>query len=199
MRAFRAALLGLSALMLAAAGPRSADPDWPCVQRLVPTLTAGTLWSGHEAGGDWRADPRVAGIVAAVAPRPVSVQEGAARLEQFVATVPAADRPAVLAQVFAGLVDQTNVERAEVIDRLRGIARRQRRMTEMTSGVTAELRSLPPDAPAAQRDEVVSRRAFLIREYEEIERTIRYACEAPVQMEAKLGTLVQVLQRGLAD
>ncbi len=196
MSALRAVLLGLSALALGAAGP-PADPDWPCVQRLVPTLTAGTLWGGHDAGADWRTEPAVAAVVAAVAPRGISAQEGVARLDRFVATVPPADRPAVLAQVFAGLVDETNVQRAQVIGRLHDIARRQRSMTEMTSRITAELRALPADAPAAQREEVVGRRAFLIREYEEIERTIRYACEAPVQMEAKLGTIAQALQRGL--
>jgi len=199
MTTFRPVLLGLSAVLLAAAGPPPADPDWPCVQRLVPTLTANTLWGGHEAADDWRADPQVASVVMAVAPRGVSAQQAKARLEQYVSTVPTPDRPAVLAQVFAGLVDQTNVERSQVIERLRGIARRQRTMTEMTSRITAELRSLPSDAPAPQREEVVNRRAFLIREYEDIERTIRYACEAPVQMEAKLGSLAQILQRELAN
>ncbi len=199
MRRFKAMLLGASALALGAAGPPRADPDWPCVQRLVPNLTAGSIWGGHDAGGDWRANPQVAAIVSAVAARSVSAQNGAARLDQFVATVPVADRPAVLAQVFAGLVDETNAQRAQVIDRLRGIAQRQRAITEMTSRITGELRALPADTSAAQREEVVGRRAFLIREYEEIERTIRYACEVPVQMEAKLGTLAQALQRGLAD
>ncbi len=198
MRPSRAIFLGACALVLGAAGP-PADPDWPCVQRLVPTLTASTLWGGHDAAGDWRADPRVAAVVAAVAPRGVSAQDGATRLDQFMATVPAPDRPAVSAQVFAGLVDETNVQRAQVIDRLRGIAQRQRTLTELTSRITAELRALPADAPAAQREEVVARRGFLIREYEQIERTIRYACDAPVQMESKLGTLAQTLQRGLGD
>ena len=78
------------------------------------------------------------------------------------------------------------------------MARRQRALTELVSKITAELRALPADAPSTQREEIVGRRAFLIREYEEIERTIRYACEVPVQMEAKLGTLAQALQRGLA-
>lgn len=197
MRAFRA-MLGVSVLALGAAGPRN-DPDWPCVQRLVPTLTASTLWGGHDAAGDWRADPKVAAVVAAVAPRGVSAQDGAARLDQFIGAVPAPDRPAVSAQVFAGLVDETNAQRAQVIDRLRGIAQRQRTLTELTSRITAELRALPSDAPAAQREEIISRRGFLIREYEQIERTIRYACETPVQMEAKLGALAQVLQRGLGD
>ena len=194
----RVMLLGVFALAIGAAGP-PADPDWPCMQRLVPTLTASTLWGGHDAAGDWRADPAVAAVVAAVAPRGVSAADGAARLDQFVATVPAADRPAVSAQVFAGLVDETNVQRSQIIDRLRDIARRQRTLTELTSRVTVDLRALPADAPAAQREEIVSRRGFLIREYEQIERTIRYACEAPVQMEQKLGALAQALQRGLGS
>ncbi len=198
MRLSRTIFLGACALVLGAAGP-PADPDWPCVQRLVPTLTASTLWGGHDAVGDWRVESRVAAVVAAAAPRGVSAQDGAARLDQFMATVPAPDRPAVSAQVFAGLVDETNAQRAQVIDRLRGVAQRQRTLTELTSRVTAELRALPADAPAAQREEIVSRRGFLIREYEQIERTIRYACEAPVQMEAKLGALAQALQRGLGD
>ena len=194
----RVMLLGVFALAIGAAGP-PADPDWPCMQRLVPTLTASTLWGGHDAAGDWRADPAVAAVVAAVAPRGVSAADGTARLDQFVATVPAADRPAVSAQVFAGLVDETNVQRSQIIDRLRDIARRQRTLTELTSRVTVDLRALPADAPAAQREEIVSRRGFLIREYEQIERTIRYACEVPVQMEQKLGALAQALQRGLGS
>ncbi len=199
MMVLRAAALGLLALALGAAGPPPADPDWPCVQRLVPKLTAGTLWGGHDAAGDWRADPQVAAIVATVAPRGVSAQDGAGQLERFVATLPGADRPARSALLFAGLVDETNQQRAQVIDRLRGTARRQRALTELTSQITAELRALPADAPPAQREEIVSRRAFLIREYEDIERTIRYACEIPVQMEAKLGALAQALQRGAVD
>ncbi len=197
MAGLRAAGLGLAALALGAAGP-PADPDWPCAQRLVPKLTAAALWGGHDAAGDWRTDPQVAAVVAAVAPRGVSAQDGARQVERYMATLPGADRPARSALLFAGLVDETNGQRAEVIDRLRATARRQRALTELVSKITVELRTLPPDAPAAQREEVVGRQAFLIREYEEIERTVRYACEVPVQMEAKLGTLAQALQRGLA-
>jgi len=199
MMGFRWTWLGLAVLVLGAAGPPPADPDSPCVQRLVPNLTASTLWGGHEAAGDWRTHPRVAEVVAAVAPRAVSAQDGAIRLDQFVATVPVPDRPAEFALVFAGLVDEINAQRAQIIDSLRGIARRQRGITETTSRITAELRALPANAPTAQREEVVGRRAFLVREYEEIEHTIRYACEVPVQMEAKLGILAQALQRGLAQ
>ena len=45
----------------------------------------------------------------------------------------------------------------------------------------------------------MQRRTFLIREYEEIERTIRYACEVPGALEARLGSFAQALQRDLAQ
>lgn len=190
-------LVGFAALALGAAGPPPADPDWPCVQRLVPTLTAGTLWPGHEAAGDWRADPQVAAVVSDTAPRTRPVLQAVARLDAYAATVPAADRPAALSLLFGGLVDETNRQRGEVIERLRGIGRRQRTLTEITGRVSDELRTLPPDAPAAAREEVVQRRTFLIREYEEIGRTIRYACEVPSALEARLGSFAQALQRDL--
>ncbi len=184
--------LVLAGLVLAAAGP-APDPDWPCVQRLVPTLTASTLWGGHEAAGDWRADPRLAAVVPVLARRSLPAPAAAAQLERFVADVPEAERAVRLPELFQGLVDETNTQRAEVIGRLRDRARHQRLLTETVSRITGELRALPPDAEAATREEITTRRTLLIREYDEIERTIRYACEVPVQMEAKLGVLAGVL------
>lgn len=189
--------LAITALLLGAAGPPT-DPDWPCVQRLVPTVTASTLWGGHDAPDDWRADPRLATLVPQLAQRTLPAADAAKTLDAFTATVPEAERPALLPRLFQGLVDETNTQRTDVIDRLHGITRHQRQLTETVSHVTAELRALPKDAPVMERDAVVSRRALMIREYEEIERTIRYACEAPVQMESKLGVLAQSLDRALA-
>ena len=120
-----------------------------------------------------------------------------AALAAFMAGVPAAARAAVADRVFAGLVDETNALRGEVIDRLHDVARRQRDLTKTVAGVTAQLRALPADAALGEREEVVSRRGFLIRDYEEVGRTIRYACEVPVQLEARLGVFAQALQASL--
>lgn len=191
-------VLGACTLLLCAAGPASgADPDWPCVQRLVPNVTLGSLWGGPPPSGDWRQDPAVATIVTAVVPRNRPVESGTAKLEAFVATVPLPERPAKLALVSAGLVDETNVQRTQAIERLRDVARRQRGLTEATTRVTAELRAAPKDAPAGTREEIVGRRAMMIREYEEVGRVIGYSCEVPVLLESRLGQFLQVLQRGL--
>lgn len=192
----RALSLLIAALLLCAAGP-PADPDWPCVQRLVPTLTPGTLWAGHDPTGDWRRDPGVVAMVRAVSPRAVPVEAAAERLSAYTSTLPIPERSEKLAELFAGLVDETNVQRSGIIDRLRTITRRQRLLADTSSRVSAELAALPADTPATQRSEVAERRVLINREYEEVERTIRYACEAPVAMEAKLGTLARALQSSL--
>ena len=181
-------LAGAAAAMAAA----PVDPDWPCVQRLVPSLTAATLWPGQAPTGDWRADPRIAALVRDAADRRRPVDEAARRLEDFVATKPGAE---AVSEVFAGLVDQTNVERGQAIERLRSIARRERALASATDRVTTELEALPATAP--ERDDLTARRTLMIREYEEIGRTIRYSCEIPVDFEARLGRFAQVLQRGL--
>ena len=185
----RSLLLAALAL-LPAAGP--ADPDWPCVQRFVPTLTAATLWPGPQPIGDWRAEPARAALVRDTARRATPVDQAVARLDAYAATKPGAE---ALSEVFGGLVDETNEQRGEAIARLRQIARRQRTLTEATDTLTDKLRSQPANAPG--RADLVASRALMVRQYEEVERTIRYACEIPVAMEARLGRFAQVLRRGL--
>jgi hypothetical protein len=186
----RALLLLVSAAGLCAAGP--ADPDWPCIQRLVPSLTAETLWPGHGAKSDWRADPVAAALVRSVMARGLAVEDGIAQLQRFAASRPGDE---ALAEVFAGLVDESNAERGRSVERLREIARHQRALADATARVTSELNALPADAPPARREEVTSRRALMIRQYEEVQRTIRYSCEIPVEIEGRLGRFAQALQR----
>ena len=64
----------------AAAQTEASDPDWPCVQRLVPTLGAAAYWGGPEPaeGTGWRDDPAASAVVAAAAPRDVDVERGTA-------------------------------------------------------------------------------------------------------------------------
>jgi len=182
------------AVVLGAAGPPPADRDWPCIQRLVPGLTAGTFWAGHGEATDWRGDPAVAALVGQVSSRSRPLEAGSQALQAYVAGLPAAARAGAAETLFAGLVEETNAQRATVIDRLRGIGRRQRELTDTVAAVTTALRALPADAPPATREELTTRRLFLIRTYDEVGRTVRYACEVPVELEARLGAFARALQ-----
>ncbi len=184
----RLLLLGLIAAAPATAA--TAGPDWPCMQRLVPTLTAATLWSGPAPEQDWRADPAIAALVDQTASRSTKLDDAVERLQRFVATDPAIERRA---EVFTGLVERSNAERTQAIDRLRGIARRLHALAEAVGTITSELNDLPADTPLSARADMASRRSLMIREYEDLGRTVRYACEIPVAFETRLGRFGQIL------
>jgi len=186
---------------MVAAAPRSEDPDWPCQQRLVPKLAPAAYWNGPLDGpGDWQADPEIAELVRHLAPRRITVDEGLAAIGAFTNTV-SNDRAHRLALVFRGLLEETDRERADLIQRLKQMGRRQHELAELAGRLAGELDAIPSDATgeaAAKRTDLQQRHDFSARNFEEIQRTIRYACETPVELDARLGAWARALQAAAA-
>jgi hypothetical protein len=180
------------------APPRTEEPDWPCQQRLVPNLTAASYWNGTlDMQGDWQADPEVADLVRHLSPRRMTTEEGLAEIANFAKTV-SKDRPHRLALVFRGLLEETDRQRAGLIERLTQMGRRQRELADLVARLADELNSIPLDATgkaADKRVDVQQRHDFTARNFEEIQRTIRYACETPVTLDARLGAWARALQQ----
>jgi hypothetical protein len=201
-------MIALAAVFAAAAAghsapPRAQDPDWPCQQRLVPKLAAAAYWSGPslEGLGDWHADVEVAGLVERLAPRRVSTQEGLHEIASFARDL-SGDRRRRLTLVFLGLLEETDQERSAVIEQLKQIGRRQRELADLVARLAAERDAIPADAQgeaAAQRVDLVQRHDFTARNFEEIQHTIRYACEIPVELDARLGSWARALQAAAAE
>lgn len=184
------------------AAPRD-DTDWPCQQRLVPILGAGAFWIGPppDSAGDWRAEPRVADLVHHIAPRGVAAEAGVAAIAAFAASLgPDDDKPRLLTLAFAGLLDETNRERADIIARLKELGRRQHELADIASRAAEELRGPPASATgedAARRTDLEQRFAFVTQAFENTQRTMRYACETPVKLEARLGRFAQAIKSHL--
>jgi hypothetical protein len=180
------------------APPRAEEPDWPCQQRLVPNLTAAAYWNGTlDMQGDWQADPEVGNLVRHLSPRRMTTEEGLAEIANFAKTV-SKDRPHRLALVFRGLLEETDRQRAGLIERLTQMGRRQRELADLVARLADELNSIPLDATgkaADKRVDVQQRHDFTARNFEEIQRTIRYACETPVTLDARLGAWARALQQ----
>jgi hypothetical protein len=196
----RAAIAGLLACLLppaAGAAPRGGDPTWPCQQPLVPALSAGTMWSGPplDGIGDWHEAPVAAALVARIAPRSVPAADGTAAIADFNAHLDG-DRPRLISLAFAGLLEETNRQRGEVIERIESLAERQRNLADLIARLGAELDAMP--AAAEGRTELSERLTFTTRAYTELQRTMRYACDVPVQLDARLGAYARALQAGLS-
>jgi hypothetical protein len=159
----------------------------------VPQLAAASYWSGPlDADGDWRADPDVAELVRRLGPRQVTTDEGLGAIAAFAKTA-SADRHH-FALIFRGLLQETDRERAELIERLQQMGHRQRELADLVAQLGDELKAVPPEA-TGQRIDLQQRHDFTVRNFEEIQRTIRYACETPVALDARLGAWARALQR----
>jgi|BEDMetMinimDraft_2_1075160.scaffolds.fasta_scaffold00987_4 hypothetical protein len=181
---------------IAAAAPPAQDPDWPCAQRLVPSLTLATVWSGPApaAGVDWRQDAKMAELVEAVTPRDVPTEEGLARLKSYVESLPAGERAQKLPLLAAALVAATNEERGTLIERLKDLGHRQRLLAQRIEEDEETLtHSSDATLTADDRAGITERHDLLVRSYHDIGETIRYACQAPTELEARLGAYTRLL------
>jgi hypothetical protein len=189
-----------------AQGYRREDPDWPCFQRLMPSLGAASFWNGPNiaAAGDWRQDPAVTALVEKITPRKIAVADGEAAIATFAdAPDPAAqDKATALTRAFAGLLELTNQERGQLIARIKDLGARQRELSNLASHAQEELGAIPVGATgdeAAKRDDLQQRFLYVTQAFESTQRTMRYACDAPVQLEARLGSYARALQARLPD
>ena len=104
--------------------------------------------------------------------------------------------------MFHGLLDETDRERAGLIEQLKEIGRRQRELADLVARLATELNAIPSDGPdeaAAKRTDLQQRHDFTARNFEEIQRTIRYACETPVELDARLGAWARALQKAASE
>jgi hypothetical protein len=193
----------VAAALLVGAGLRAApwqqDPDWPCQQLLVPRLAAASYWNGPplDGLGDWHADPAVGKLVGELAPRRVSTAEGLTAIAAFARSL-SGDRRRRLGLLFLGLLDESNRERTALIAELKEIGRRQRQLAALVARLAAELNAIPADATgkaAARRVDLQQRHDFTAQSFEAIQRTLRYACDAPVALDARLGSWARALQQ----
>ena len=154
-----------------------------------------------EGIGDWHADSEVADLVRRLAPRRVSTQEGLSRITSFARAL-SQDRPRRLSLAFQGLLEETDQARIALIEKLQAIGRRQRELADLVAKLSEELGSIPSEATgdaAVKRADLQQRRDFTARSFEEIQRTIRYACETPVELDARLGAWARALHEAASE
>ncbi len=169
------------------------DPNWPCAQRLVPVLTAGSYMAGSvPAHTAWRDDDKIFPLVTDIVNRDTPDDDAVAKLRAYAGGIPADQRPAAYKLLFSALVDETNDERTLLIRRIEQLGLRQRRMGDVVADISTRVDELPATDP--HHADLAGERDFDVRAFQETQRTMRYACEAPASMERRLGAFAKVLQ-----
>ena len=184
------ALLATSNHALAATGDKD-NPDWPCVQRKVLTLTSTQIWDGPpvEDLRDWSSDPEILKLVPGLVSRRVSMEDATAAIKAFAGKLPAAERDEKLKRLFAGVLTKINEERASVINgverfqkRLRGRAGEIERQSSEIIKLKAEAKD---DSARKSLSAAEEKHAWEVRIFQERQQNIPLACEIPVMIEAR--------------
>lgn len=193
-----AALIGLSApaqAQRAASGP----PDWPCVQRLVPELAWGTMWTGpsiDELEQDWWADEEVGRIVRFAGTRETPQEEAVERVRDFAAEAEDSGSEERLTLLFAGLYERIARERTKTIAAIRRYSRGQvgrlGRIGELVDELDEARRA---DDTDPERIEQLEQEIFWERRvFEDRQDSLRTLCEQPYLLEERLSRLVRAIR-----
>ena len=202
IRPVAVAALVLAVLTVPASAQPKPDPDWPCIQRKVPVLAAGTIWSGPslDEAGRWTSDSEAAALAQKLASRRTPIEDFGGLVEEF-AKQAGPEKAMRLTRVFAGALELINTERQRVISGIERYARGQRgfaeRIREAADKITAVKDS--PAAPTPKEFEDLERRfAWDKRIFEERAQALQYVCETPVLLEQRLYEIARQLQARLS-
>lgn len=195
---WRIARVGLACLALAAASTGAAqpvDPDWPCVQRKVPSLSIGQMWSGPMPEGDWREDPAIGELAPALAARRNPIEEVEARVDEFAAAMPESERAERLAELFAGVLETIDAERGQLIGGIGRYARNQTALSERIEAMQGELADLnaAPEKDFDRIEELQDTLAWDTRIFRDRAQALTYVCETPVLLEQRAFAIARLI------
>lgn len=192
------ALALLSPMPSPAFAAQGEDPDWPCIQRKVPELSIGQIWTGPDLppqAADWSKDAGLTELVEELAARRLPLVEAQARIRAYRDALPADRQAAQVAMLVQGLFDKMNGERAHVISGIARYAHRQRDLAASLRQETSALDSVRarPDADQAQVTMRSEQLAFRTRIFQERVQSLSFVCEVPTLIEQRLYALVKTL------
>lgn len=196
--ALTAVLVAASVVLTFAVPARAADqsdPDWPCVQRKVPNLSAGQMWAGPPAEGDWEDDPEIARLAGVMAARRTSLDEVRALATDYASGLETSERPARMSLLFSGVLDRIDSERREIMSGISRYAHSQVALSDQVrekEAALAEMRAAPePDLDRVE--EAQDNLNWDIRVFRERSQSLTYVCETPVLLEQRAFAIARIL------
>lgn len=167
-----------------AARAASEDPDWPCIQRLVPRISAAQVWAGPEPKPEsWQGDIDVARLASKLAARRVPLNEAEKLIEDFADEQTPTVLNDRLTALFGRALQIINTDRASIIAGIKRFAKRQRQLAERIRQARAQLKA--SDGAAENDAEFNETLTWDLRIFDEREGSMIYLCEQPVLLEQR--------------
>lgn len=195
--ALRALCIGAGIVLCAGLRIASAqEADWPCVQRLVPTLEPGLVWSGPALQPVDQPRPELQVAARQLTDVKSTPEDVTAEVKNFAGQQPEAERTEALTRLFALSFDWLNDERASVIRGIHHYATGQKNLADRIVAETRELEKLQaaPAPDSAKIAEMQSTRDWDMRIYGDRQKSLALVCDQPVLYEQRAFALARIIQ-----
>ncbi|OAP39783.1 hypothetical protein AU381_09505 [Sinorhizobium glycinis] len=180
------------------------DPDWPCIQRKVPELSLGQIWTGAElppTAADWSKDAAISQLVTDLSARRLPLPEAQQKIRAFAESLSEGEREQRMTMLVQGLFDHMNRERSDVVAGIARYAHAQRDMAAVLrqeASAVDTLRAKPgadPQELARRNDRLV----FQTRVFQERAQSLSFVCEVPTLIEQRLYALARSIAETLGE
>lgn len=180
------------------------DPDWPCIQRKVPELSLGQIWTGAtlpQTAAAWSKDAAISHLVTELSARRVSLLEAQQKVRDYADSLPEGEKERRMTMLVQGLFDHMNRERSDVIA---GIARYAHAQRDMAAFLRQEARAVDALRGNAGADpkELTQRNdrlVFQTRVFQERAQSLSFVCEVPTLIEQRLYALAKSIAQTLSE
>jgi hypothetical protein len=185
------------------------SPDWPCIQRKMPTISAGQVWDGpplDDAKG-WEDDEKIAELTTYLESRRVPVEDAEKAIKDYAESLPAAERDMKLTGLFASVLKRINTDRQFVIGKVEEFQGRQkaraeeleregRKLSEMDQAIPAAEQLGPRDAKLTPEQQEYDWNA---RIFAERQQNLTMACEIPVLIEQRVYEIGRLIRAQMSS
>jgi hypothetical protein len=187
--------------MMPAAAAAPDDADWPCIQPLVPELTASQMWAGppsESAESTSSADRAMAELAHQLASRSTPVEEAEAAIDRFASGLAPEERTPELTGLFRATLQLINQERGEIIAGIERYTRKQQRLADRIAQESQKLANVQPGTtPDPETQQVLDARQWDLRVFQDRQRLLTQICEQPVLLEQRAFSLSRAIQSRL--
>jgi|GEM_PF-743417 len=172
---------------------------WPCAQPRVPTISAGTIWTGPnvDQGKDWEDDNALAELAQQLASRRTSLDEANDLIVDF-AKKAGPEKDKQLTRLFVGTLDIINESRSQILDGIMRYARGQERLAERMRDESDKISEAQDNATAQGLGVATAQTntdfAWDKRIFQERKQALGYVCETPALLERRAYEIAKRIQ-----
>jgi len=179
------------------------DPEWPCVQVLVPEIVSAVVWPkviDESLIGAWKEDGSLTAMVKKLSDLDEFAESERQLIADFTESVPEDSRADTLDMLADGIITLSNRRRTQYIEGIKRYTRQQISIAgqiESTLNQLVELEALSDPESVIRQAEIEETLHWHQRVYDQREHAIRSLCERPIELEEKLSGVLRELTQYL--